>query len=108
MQTLFLMLSRAIARSQMNNHAASKQHGNKEKKSLVAELAQKVEQLQRENHSIRARLSAVQTQIQEISQVNEILLYVQQQIMSSMGAMTEAEMQTILSSGVSNDDEAPN
>jgi len=72
-------------------------------------LSERIDQLQTENHSIRARLSAVQLQIQEINQVNEILLFVQQQIMSSIGAMTTAEeVQVFAIEKGPNDDDLPN
>lgn len=71
-------------------------------------VQKELSRLKRENHSIRARMSAVQTQIQEINQVNEILLYVQQQIMASMTGITDENELNALFSGIQPGDENQN
>ena len=73
-----------------------------------AAVQKELSRLKRENHSIRARMSAVQTQIQEINQVNEILLYVQQQIMASMTGITDENELNALFSGIQLGDDNQN
>lgn len=115
MSNLFLMLSRAMGRSQSRNSPIAApadvppDRKSEQEQEVLKRLAEQVAQLRRENHSIRARLSAVQDQIQEVNQINEILLFVQQQILSNIGAApVDGEIQAIIGNLPVNDDDVPN